>query len=193
MNQINISLERPLAALVESCAVHCQVDCCELGAFDVNAYTMLWWLRDPHADADLARTQLMDLMRAVESVAGPVRIEDFCYQWAKGEECAEYLKAWLDEYSRALMMAPEGTPPAQRLREAADRGRSEYCTEVYRMAHECGWADPPNAGKEADRQRAIGVLMALAQQQPEQDIKREVEYARQVLSKLGLSWNGEGS
>jgi hypothetical protein len=188
---VDIELEFPLRNLVRGCATYCQIECCELDAFDVNAYSMLWWLRESTGQAQLVREQLEELIRRVAALQVPIRIGDYCHDWPDGDSCAQYLRTWLAEYLRALTIGPEGTPPAQRLREAAERGRSEYLSEVYRMSNETGWATNPSAGPE-DRRRALAVLTALARLDPaDSAVQRDVEYARRTLSEQGLCWQGD--
>jgi hypothetical protein len=188
---LQIEVREPLGSLIACCAVYCQVDCCDLNAFDVNAHTMLWWLRDHEQDADSARRQLDLLIDRVSAHGGPVRLDDFCFEWPHGSECAEYLKMWREEFARALRIGPQGAPPEQRLREAACRGRTDFVREVYRMANESGAAEQssPWSTIPERRERALGVLFALARLDSSDDgIRNEVGYARRVLSEQGLSW-----
>lgn len=186
-----IEVPEPLASLIAACAVYCQVDCCNLEAFDVNAYTMLGWLREHEQYSDDARKKLDSLIDRVAVHEGPVRLNAFCFEWQDGVKCAEYLKIWREEFARALRIGLQGTPPEQRLREAGLRGRTDFMREVYRMANESGAAEQshPWSAITERRERALGVLAALARLDSSDDgIRNEVEYARRVLSEQGLTW-----
>jgi hypothetical protein len=188
---LQIEIQEPLASLIAGCAVFCVVDCCNLDAFDVNAYTMLWWIRDREQDADEARRQLDLVIDRASAHDGPVTIDDFCFEWPHGGDCAEYLKMWHDEFTRALRIGPQGTPPEQRLREAAGSSRTDFVAEVYRMANETAAAVPthPCSAIPEHRQRALNVLITLARLDPsDEGIRLHVEYARRVLHEQGLSW-----
>ncbi len=193
MNDVVLQIESPdpLGSMIARCAVFCQVDCCELNAFDVNAYTMLWWLHEHEQDADGARRQLDLLIERVATLAGPVRIADFCFEWQRGGECAEYLRTWREEFNRALRFGSQVTPPEQRLCEAAGRGKTEFVGEVYRIANESAGAEPSHPWSKVPerRERALCGLSALARlDSSDERIRHEVEYARRVLSEQGLSW-----
>lgn len=188
----DVALPHPLSELVSSCASFCQVDCCELNAFDVNAYAMLWWAREHPDQTKAVREQLEALIAEVAKLRGSVRIEDYCHEWSDGAACAQYLRMWHAEYCRALSIGPDGTPPAQRLREAAERGRSEYVGEVYRMSYEGVAAEGATPVSDVARKRALSVLTALARLDPnDPGVKQEVAYAQRVLSAQGRSWEDE--
>jgi hypothetical protein len=188
---LQIEAPEPLRSLIADCAVHCDVGCCDLKAFEVNAYTMLWWLREHRDDAEDARQQLDLLIAQVAAHAGAVNLCDFCFEWQSSSDCIAYLGTWREEFARAVRIGPQGTPPEQRLREAADRGLREFEREVWRMTRESGAAEPHHPWNKIPehRERAVNVLSALARLDPRgEGIRNEIEYARRVLSQQGLSW-----
>jgi hypothetical protein len=185
---VEIKLSQPLAGFADSCAIFCQVDCCKLNAFDVNAHTMLHYMRNHPADVEEVGRQLDALIAQVAVEKESVRILDLCYQWPAGAACAEYFGTWREQFSRARAFGPSGMPPAQRLAHAAQRG--ELAAEAYRMANEGAAAEGRGVwSNEEERGRAVGILVALARLDPsDARVRSEAEYARRVLTEQGVSW-----
>lgn len=97
-----LSLSDPFLELARHCEVHCVADCCGVDAFDVNFLNMIPWVRERGPEtAREAQTQISELIRATESFEGRVTSGDFNAIW-RGAECADYLRQWREELSRAV-------------------------------------------------------------------------------------------
>ena len=91
-----LELRYPLRRMFQSCAVYCEPACCGLDSFDVNAYTLLWWIRQTgDEDVSHAMELLSSLVVKVAARCGPVASpDDLGHEWDSGEECAAYLSTW---------------------------------------------------------------------------------------------------
>lgn len=96
---LKLVISQPLERLIAECAIHCVVECCELDAFDVNAFTFLGWIQSAGVEAALlSKSQLDSLVDSVAAHNGPVVSDfNFCHTWDLGQNCADYLAIWQKE------------------------------------------------------------------------------------------------
>jgi hypothetical protein len=174
---------QPLEDLIRKCAVYCDAYCCGLSAFDVNAYTMLYWIRDSGCEqALLAAQQLEAAISEVSALEGRVRsASEFCHTWDDGHACAAFLRKWHDEISRAVKYDLDGCPsPAERLAHAKQSGGSDYYLEVRRLADDAEALR--QSGNQATARKVFSLLAVLDVR--DERIASSVKRAQEVLTEM---------
>jgi len=175
---LNLAIPHELKRLVSACEAYCQVDCCSLTALDVNAYTMLHWMRAAGIEAAVeARKQLDIVMNLVAGHEGGVVSDDtLCHTWDRAADCLDYFATWRGELLRAFSFHAEGCPSAQQRLREAQQGR-DYL-EIRRVMGDAGRL--LQAGEHSAALEVFALVAAL--DDGDRAISNEVRWARRVLA-----------